>query len=62
MLLTDNEDEGQVNAFDDISKDDFDTDTERKSQESDVKEDEKATDVSSSSSSSVSFANEVVKR
>ena len=61
ILLTDNEDEGQVNAFDDIIEDDFDTDTERKSQESDVKEDEKATDVSSSSSSSVSSANEVIK-
>lgn len=55
MLLTDDVDKEQVDAFDDISK------HERKSQESDVGEDEKATDVSANSSSSVSSANKVSK-
>lgn len=54
-LLTDDVDKEQVDAFDDISK------HERKSQESDVGEDEKATDVSANSSSSVSSANKVSK-
>lgn len=54
-LLTDDVDKEQVDAFDDISK------YERKSQESDVGEDEKATDVSANSSSSVSYTNKVSK-
>lgn len=61
MLLTDDEEGEQVNAFDNIREEDLDTDTERKSQESDVGEDEEATDVSASSSSSVSSAKEVSK-
>ena len=49
MLLTDYEEEEQVNVLDDISEDDLDTGTERKSQESEEGEAEKATYVSANS-------------